>query len=318
MAGLLGRGNIPHALLFTGIDGIGKRKTALTVAAALNCRTADRPETGGSGAGAPCGQCRPCRKIISGNHPDVIVITPEKSRIKISAIRELVHTLAAKPYEASWRVVVIDQAEAMNPEAGNALLKLLEEPPENTILILTAGNTHSLLPTIVSRCQQVTFNPIPEKALVDHLEKQGLPHDKAAILAKQANGSYAKADRLVGTGWIGRREWILRVVAPPEGHDEPSLRIGALLAFSERLSRDREAIPDALDILTSWFRDLAVAKAGSGRLVNTDLAERIISIAAHYRMSRLLDGIAALETAKKNIQANLNPRLVLDIMMMKL
>jgi len=318
LTGWLQGGNLPHALLFTGIDGIGKKKTALTFAGALNCRMAADRRTAVNSRIVPCGECRPCRKIEAGQHPDVIVITPEKSRIKILTIRNLGHTLAVKPYEASQRVVVIDQAQTMNPEAGNSLLKLLEEPPENTVLILIADNKHNLLPTIVSRCQQVAFKPIPGHAIAEYLEKQGVRGDKAAILAKLANGSYGKADSLVDAGWVGRREWIIQLVDPHDGGGDRSVQIRSFLAFSELMSLNREAIPDALEILISWFRDLAVVKAGSNRVANTDLMEKIARAARHYETASLLADIDLLEAAKKNIQANVNTRLTLDVMMMNL
>ena len=169
LTGFIRKGTPPHALLFTGIYGIGKKKTALAFAMGLNCHSIAGQSDMESESTEPCGLCRSCKKIAAGQHPDLIIVEPEQSRIKISAVRDLGNSLAVKPYEALKRVVIIDQAQAMNPEAGNSLLKLLEEPPDNTLLILIAGNTQSLLPTIVSRCQQVTFKPIPEYALAEHL-----------------------------------------------------------------------------------------------------------------------------------------------------
>jgi DNA polymerase-3 subunit delta' len=200
--GFIQSGNIPHALLFTGIEGIGKKKTALAFAMALNCKTIAGRQSMKNEPNEPCGTCRPCKKIAAGHHPDVITIEPEQSLIKISAIRDLGNALAVKPYEALQRVVVIDQAQAMNPQAGNSLLNLLEEPPAKTILILIAVNTYSLLPTIVSRCQQISFKPIPDQVLGEYLGQKGIPPEKADILGKLANGSYAKAQNLAETDWL--------------------------------------------------------------------------------------------------------------------
>ncbi|MBW2248732.1 MAG: hypothetical protein JRF62_16445, partial [Deltaproteobacteria bacterium] len=149
---LLQNGTIPHALLFIGIEGVGKRTAAMALAMACNCKAikpehfSERMKIRSDGnipsdqikTISPCGRCNSCRKIESGNHPDIIVLNPSGPFIRIGQIRELCGTLAMKPYEARLRVVIISDAQTMNLSAGNALLKLLEEPPDRTILILTA------------------------------------------------------------------------------------------------------------------------------------------------------------------------------------
>ncbi|MCP4630816.1 MAG: hypothetical protein GY850_46010, partial [bacterium] len=163
----LQKGTIPHALLFTGIEGVGKERAAIAMAMACNCAdndaASDSERHGTSVSGHsntirpiitdPCGICKSCRIIASDNHPDIIRLKPSGPTIKIDQIRSTVQTLAMKPYEARWRLVIISDAQTMNPAAGNALLKVLEEPPGRTILILVAAHTTDLLPTIVSRCQ---------------------------------------------------------------------------------------------------------------------------------------------------------------------
>ena len=182
---LLQAGAVPHALLFTGIEGIGKQNAAVVFAMACNCagghaNSEPESEINASVNGDdstkrppitnPCGICKPCRKIESGSHPDFIRIKPAGAFIKIEQIRALCQTLAMKPYEAGMRVVVISDAQEMNSAAGNALLKVLEEPPAGTILILVANHTSGLLPTIVSRCRHIRFNPISMK-------EYGIPAD---------------------------------------------------------------------------------------------------------------------------------------------
>ena len=314
LTGFLQSGNIPHALLFSGIDGIGKKKTALAFTMAINCQTMPIRPSRETECSEPCGACRPCKKIVAGQHPDVLVLEPEKSRIKISAIRDLARALTVKPYEARQRVVIIDQAHAMNPQAGNALLKLLEEPPAKTILILIAVNTFSLLPTIVSRCQQVRFKPIPEPVLVEYLRQKGIPFDTAEILGKLANGSYAKANDLAETDWLSRREWIIRTIERLGGDR------GAVLsmAFSEALAKDRDSIVAVLELMKSWFRDMAVVKRGSENVINKDLLSRIRQAAQHCSTMTVLSNIDRLETAHKKIEANANIRLTMDVALMNL
>ncbi len=183
---ILQKGNIPHALLFSGIEGVGKQTAAMMFAMVCNCQQlpvdSDQSGPGNWLMAADNCTCKSCKKIESGNHPDIHMVEPSGSFIRIDQIRSLCHALAMKPYEARMRVVIISNAQAMNPEASNALLKALEEPPDRTILIITAIQLSDILPTIVSRCQHIRFSPIPQKKLEAFLiEKQGVGPDDATI-----------------------------------------------------------------------------------------------------------------------------------------
>ena len=308
--GFLQSGNIPHALLFIGNNGVGKKKTALAFAKALNCQTNAGRRSQQGATIEPCGACRPCKKIDAGHHPDVIVLEPEKSRIKIAAVRDLTTALAVKPYEARQRVVVINRSQALNPQAGNALLKLLEEPPAETILILTAVNRYSLLPTVVSRCQQVGFEPIPDTTLAAYLEQKDIPPEKACILGKLAGGSFVKAD--------ARREWIIQLVECLDDEGKCSQRAALSIAFAEMLAGDKDAIDDVIELMTTWFRDTAVVTAGSENVIHKDMLPRIKAAAGRCNTATALARIDCLETARKKIDANANIRLTMDIMLMNL
>ncbi|MBM4321139.1 MAG: DNA polymerase III subunit delta', partial [Deltaproteobacteria bacterium] len=149
----LREGRVPHAYLFCGPIGVGKERTALVLAQALQCRKL--PDDG-------CGRCEPCRKVAGARHPDVAVVrVPEgRSRVLIEQMRELQQCLAFRPYEGRNRVIVFPDAEVMTEEAANSLLKTLEEPPEQTHFVLTSSQPQNLLDTIRSRCQQVRFAPL--------------------------------------------------------------------------------------------------------------------------------------------------------------
>ena len=153
LVALLATLKIPNALLFVGNPDLGKVEAALAFARALNCQQEKK------GGHLACDRCRSCKKILSSMHPDIICVAPVKEKIKISQIRQIYGQIKAKPHEAKFRMVLIQGAESMNPEASNALLKILEEPPERTFFILTADRIDGLLPTILSRCRQVTFSP---------------------------------------------------------------------------------------------------------------------------------------------------------------
>jgi DNA polymerase-3 subunit delta' len=260
----LSSGNLPHAFLFTGIEGIGKKTTAMTFAMACNCFNLHKGyQTEQSDAVIaepshiePCGQCRSCKKIISGNHPDIILLEPSGAMIKVDQIRELCSKLVLKPYEASKRFAIITDAQKLNPEAGNTLLKTLEEPPEHTIFILTALQASDILPTIVSRCQQIRFNPIPLYSLQTFIEKNhGLGASEAFVIASMAQGSFTRAESMTKSAWIDKRNWII-----DELEALSSRSINLCLAFSEALSKNKDWLFTALEIMRNWLRDVVVFK----------------------------------------------------------
>jgi DNA polymerase-3 subunit delta' len=326
---LLKNGTLPHAFLFTGTEGVGKQATAVALAMACNCQrentgtqAADRSDPSFESPSVksdvtsmdPCGVCKSCKKIASGKHADIIRIQPSGSFIKIAQIRELVHTLAMKPYEAKMRVVIVNDAEALNAAASNALLKILEEPPQWTILVLIATRKSGLLPTIVSRCQEVAFNPVSKKNIVHLLRQEhGLTDEAAAIIAAMANGSYFRAQSMARSNWLRRRKWLLDEI------EALSLQnAGRLLALAEKLSRERQAISDTLEIIKVWFRDLIISRYDPGKIVNQDLASKIKIAAAKTALPALLSKVNAVQQLQNRLAANTNLRLALEGLLMQL
>lgn len=172
-----------HAALLLGPAGIGKRTLAGLLAQSLYCR-AETPK--------PCGQCPPCRRFLAGSHPDAYRI-PEAKRIGVEEIRTLIGALSTAAYEGGWRTIVIECAGAMTTQAQNSLLKTLEEPPPNTVFLLTATSGTQLLATILSRCRIVQVPPYPEAEVERILRGRGLAPARAAQLAAMAQGSVGEA-----------------------------------------------------------------------------------------------------------------------------
>lgn len=322
LSALVTRGSVPHALLFTGIPGLGKVEAARHLAMALNCQGGQPPPGAenslGSGgfpfAAAPCHHCRSCRKIRSGSHPDVISIEAAGAFIRIDQIRALGDTLAMKPYEARCRVVIIRNAQAMNAPAGNALLKMLEEPPDQTILILTATRAAELLPTVVSRCRLVRFSPLPPAKLTALLvEKEGVPEGSAAIMATMANGSVLRAIDLGRKGWVQRRNWLLNRL-----NRLPDLSLAALMALAATLSRQRESLERYLDILDVWARDVAVCRMAPAKVICRDVIDGILAAAHRETAASALEKAAAIQTARQDLKANTNPRLTMEVLLLRL
>jgi len=334
LATLLRNGSIPHAFLFSGIEGIGKRTAAMTFAMACNCKSSssthrtdsinppseeDKATQKPPVAANPCGICRSCRKIQSGNHPDIIHVEPSGSIIRIAQIRNLCHILAMKPYEARSRVVIISDAHTMNPESGNALLKVLEEPPARTILILITLQASDLLPTIISRCQHIKFNPIPGKILETYLvEKQGVVPVDAAILAAMSKGSFSRARIMNRINWIKKRNWLIKAIGFDKPADLSSMPLDSLLAFAEKLSKNRKELIESLEVLKSWIRDLVIYRYSPEKVINKDLMDKIMSASQQANTSMLLSSIEVIQSAEKDIRANSNLRLTTETLIMRL
>lgn len=321
MAMALYTGSLPHAFLFTGHEGTGRRAVAAALAMAANCAQPPRDIVDNEKTDVlstrpdllqSCGQCRSCKKIIAGNHPDIHMVEPSGKMIKVDQIRALCRKLALKPYEASTRVAIIAGAQTLNQEAGNTLLKTLEEPPERTVFVLTALQTSDLLPTIVSRCRHLRFAPIPRKLLRRYLENHhGIDSITADVIASMADGSMTQARRMAETNWPEQRK---RVIDRMESMTSP----GERLVFSESLSRKKEQLPEVFGIMQSWLRDLIVSRIAPAKVIHRDLTDKIERYAPRHRVTSLISKINAITIAQQDIQANANVRLTLDALMLSL
>jgi DNA polymerase-3 subunit delta' len=325
----LRKNTIPHALLFTGLEGVGKTTAALTFAMAGNCvgaqpepsrqTVADTRNSDDAAVGVrPCGVCRSCKKIMAGNHPDVLRLKPSGAFIRIGQIRELCDTLTLKPYEAKLRVVIISDAHTMNPSAANALLKMLEEPPEQTILILTAPQASDLLPTIASRCQLIRFNPIRRESIAARLEAEGLGAEEARVLSTLANGSLTRALDMLRSNWIQRRNWLVAAGGPGSIDATASRSRRQMLAVAEVLANDKKSVDDALTTLSCWLRDILVHAFDPERVVNKDLIDKIEKVSQNVSTGALLEGIELMRRAQRKIASNANLKLTLETMMLQL
>ena len=298
---------LPHAFLFTGIEGVGKKSTALTLAKVVNCQD--------SASGDCCDQCISCRKAASGNHPDIDLIEREGPFIKIEQIRALKHRLRFKPLEGRYRVTVISNSQHLKVEAANALLKVLEEPPADNLIILTAIETTALLPTIVSRCLHLPLQPLAAVEISAHLGKiHSVSPERAAVIARLSGGSLSRAMALLDEKKLGRRNLILEAVA--EIH---KCRITDLLAAISRWKGDNLDLQQDLEWLKTWIRDLLVQKfeaTDSVGLLNSDLADKIKATAAHMSSYHLLQFFDLVCTVQGAIGYNVNRRLSLETLLL--
>jgi len=231
----LEQGRFPHALLFVGPEGVGKRTFALKLAQAVLCERS--PETSLD----PCGACPSCLQVMAGTHPDVLqVARPEdKHELPIRVIRELCLDLGLKPMHGTRRVAIVDDADDLNDEAANAFLKTLEEPPPGSLLILVGTSAEVQLDTIISRCRVVRFDPLPADLLAALLVEQGVADPAAAAhLADLAEGSVGRARGLADPDLGAFRRSLIDTLADPRGFDPPGLA-SRLAAFIKEAGKER-------------------------------------------------------------------------------
>ncbi|MDD5712476.1 MAG: DNA polymerase III subunit delta' [Smithellaceae bacterium] len=300
---------IAHAYLFYGTAGIGKRTTALTFATALNCPLASESQT-------PCGECPSCRKIAHGNHSDVSTLVAEGQFIRIKAIRDLQDQMKFRPFEGKNRVFIIAQADKLNNVAANALLKTLEEPSPANILILTTSRLHLLPQTILSRCQHVRFNPLPEQTVHAYLKDSlSLSDQELSVLAASSGGSIAKALALSRESYLELRDEIIARLSGAE-LQAPLQR----LYFAALIGNDKKDVISRLEIMKSCYRDAVVyaERGAEGRLVNQDRSEVIEGIARRIATPELIRNLAVIEKASSAIEQNANKALTLEAMMFRL
>lgn len=298
----LNHGRLHHAYLFAGMEGVGKKTIALALAKAIHCSAA---------TGDFCGECVDCMRIQDGNHPDVRVLGPlaGKKEISIQQIRELEKELNFRSFSGKKKIAVLDPATLMNLSAQNALLKTLEEPPQESLLILIASNCGALLPTLRSRCLRVTFGPLARELVSGFLiSHKGMDGETAEFLGTLSLGSLGMALSMETDLLETRREWIRLLGGLPVGDYRAASDAAEVLASS------KEDTMRFLQWVESWFRDmLAYGVTRNPRdVVNLDMLPQIQQQWATTDVERLFARVAEAKAALEGIQRNLNRRLILE------
>jgi DNA polymerase III subunit delta' len=299
---LVRNGRIPHALLLSGMAGIGKAGLAREFAKLVNCEH--------SADGDCCDACAACRKIDHGNHPDLIWLRPEGQFIKIEQIRALQARLRFRPFEGKSRVIVIEEAHQFREEAGNALLKLLEEPPQHNIFLLITLEPQMLLPTLVSRCCQVRVQPLPDAWIARHLtEDHRLPPEQAEQVARLALGSLKRARQLIESEQLTHQQQILQTVE--DMGDMPMLDFFQRTAQWAKESKDLE---QDLEVLQFWLRDLIILRLQGALPEPSPFSCSDRTWRAVTRTSRdcLFELYQQLDQALQRLRLNANKQLTLE------
>jgi DNA polymerase-3 subunit delta' len=297
---------VPHALLLTGPLNVGKSTLARYFAQYLNCRGEDRP----------CGRCVSCFKVVSGNHPDVRIWDDDTETIKIDEIRALQHELSLSRYEGQYRVAILCNFERATLSAANALLKTLEEPAPQVVLILTASDSGVLLPTIVSRCQGLALRALPTPDVIEALQRrwQATP-EQAEVLAQLAAGRLGWAVRaLEDKSVLERRQQYLNDLL-----DLLRMSRSDRLNYAAELSRDSALLRETLlGWLTIW-RDMLLLQSGSQtKILNLDWQETLQNLAGQSTLTQVEEMVTRLRAALENTGYNVNPRLNLETVLLKI
>ncbi len=296
---------LAHAYLFKGPAGVGKKLFAQELAAAVNCKNAH--------AFQACGSCPSCKKFHSGNHPDFLLVSPEKGSIKIRQIRELIQLLSYAPYESGMRVVLLEDIHTMGQEAANSLLKTLEEPPENNLLILTANAGREILKTINSRCQTIPFFHLSREDTISILmaKDPNLDREKAVLLARLSEGQPGRAMQFYKSDIIEIRRSVIQLCSDP-GLD-PASDVGKLLLAAEKMAALKGELPPLLGLFRLWIRDCMSA----GFLPNPEgrLPEKSLK---NWSFSQLFAKLQAINQAEKELTRNCNPTLVCEVLLFQL
>jgi DNA polymerase-3 subunit delta' len=310
LAGILNTRNIPNALLFTGQAGLGRADAALFFAMAQNCSGNREPDSDYQqmlGPNGPCGICRSCKKILSGNHPAILHIRKEGVLTRIGQVRDLIDSLAFKPFEGKSRVVIFHDAESMNKESANALLKSLEEPPAGTSFVLIAPDRAMLLPTIVSRCQEVRFVPVEQETAAAFLEQETeiKPHE-ARLYARLSQGGLMQARQLARRNAAARWQWLVEALAKI-GDQSPA----HALMLAQVLSANKKRFVEDLAWIRLWLADLL-----KHRLAASPLPE--FTPDPGWSAGHLLELLEETEAMEHDLSVNINLRLALEVMLLSL
>jgi len=294
LKGYLESTRLSGGYLFLGPEGVGKKLASLELAKALNCQQ-DLPNA--------CDKCVSCRKIDNNQHPDIHFITKEDDEIKIEDIRNLQKEISFRPYEGRKKVFIIDNAHKLTIEASNALLKVLEEPPESSLIILISNKSSLLLKTIVSRCKALKFSSLMREEVKNILQSDyKLEIDKAHFLAYFSEGQLGRALKLKDTDIFTEKNVVIDKFILAEKPCVDSLS-----------SKNKTEIVSWLNIAVTWFRDIYLKKAGmeETELIHYDRRKEVERFADIYSFTYLNQVFESLSKSVLYLGQNINARLLL-------
>ncbi|MCC8030081.1 MAG: DNA polymerase III subunit [Lachnospiraceae bacterium] len=328
---------VSHAYIINGPDHAGKRMLAEAFAMTLQCETVQAQLAGSAGRPRhellqgsetvqahrdirtePCMECRSCRQAAGKNQPDIIYVTHDKTAISVGDIRvQINQDIIIKPYSSKYKIYIVDEAEKMNIQAQNALLKTLEEPPPYAVILLLTANTDAFLPTICSRCVTLNLKAVEDdKIRAVLMERYHVPDYQADISVAFAQGNVGRAILLASSEqFASLRDYVVQMVR--RIGDMPSYDMGKEL---ETLLDRKEDIPVFFDLLLLLFRDVLLYKAAADEehLIFQGQSHMIKQMAGRSTFSGLELILQAIGTADRRIRANVNAPLTLELLLMNI
>lgn len=300
-------GTLPPSLIFSGPEGVGKRLAATALAQLVNCPAPV--------AGDACGACTACTRIARAVHPDVLIIEPgESGSIKIDQVRDAIERSAYRPFEGRRRVVIVNDADALVPEAQHALLKTLEEPPPASMFVLVTSRPDVLLPTVRSRCQRLRFGRLSPGEIAHVLEHaHGYSPRDAHAAAALADGSIGRALQGGSEDYVRARDAAAAVLTRIAAASDPRGRLDAAKSLTDGGS-DRDEVACRLRAVASLLRDLGVllSRADERDLANADLKPLLTRLQKSFDGERTLRAFSSIDRALDALDRNASPKIVAD------
>lgn len=301
---------ISHAYIINGEVASGKKMLAKAFATTLQC------EQGGTD---PCNTCQSCKQAESGNHPDIITVTHEKPNIiSVDEIREQVlDSICIKPYKSKYKIYIIPDAQMMNTQAQNALLKTIEEPPEYGILLLLTSNLDKMLPTVLSRCMVLNTKPVRERDMLEYLQKEmGLTEDKAYFCLDFAQGNLGKAIKLATNDeYVQVVDSVVSVLKNIQNLD-----VDDLATAVSHIERFKMSMDDYMDLMMMWYRDALMFKVTGNidKLLFKGEYSSLKKQAGLLSYKAIEDKIDAIARAKKRLDVNANFDVTMELLLLTL
>ncbi|WP_163582983.1 DNA polymerase III subunit delta' [Gracilibacillus saliphilus] len=303
------KSRISHAYLFHGDKGTGKYELALLLAMSIFCKERTTVD--------PCHQCSDCRRIKSGNHPDLHIIIPDGASIKKEQILHLQKEFTYTGLESNKKVYIILQAEKMTDNASNRLLKFLEEPSQQTTAILLTENSHAMLSTIRSRCQMIAFKPLNPKQLEQSLQREGLTESNARLMTHVTNNLSEAIEKSKDTWFAQSRKLVVQLVEMLQ-HNKDEVPIFVHTQWMPHF-KERTQLQEGLDLLLLWFRDIVHYHLDeSSRIVFANHHNKLEAAAMYWSINHATDNLQYIMEAKRKLEQNVHPQLVLEQLTLQL
>ena len=298
---------VSHAYMFVGDKGVGKKTMAKAFAQTLQC------EAGGI---TPCMKCKSCLQAVSGNQPDIRILTHEKADISVDEIRgQLVNDAGIMPYAGPYKIYIVPDAHLLNAAAQNAMLKTIEEPPSYVVVILIVDNKEALLPTILSRCVTINFMPLSDGIVTKYLmEKQMIPDYAASMAAAFSQGSIEKAVKIaVSKEYSDKKERLIGILREIE-----EVSIADVVSYARDNGADKEFFDDMLWVCRCWYKDVLMLKATAdlNEVLFKDEYKYLKKQASNYSFEDVEKIIQAIDKAGLRYKANVSLETIIELLVL--